>query len=125
MSAANRGQTDRYVKCKDDSCISSQGGGASCGRLPDGVHGCNWKIDAIGYLTLDEIEGRVELGGGPSQQERRLRRKRAPLPPGGVCFWEGRTDPIACKERYRKLDQLFVQKYPETPPDMDGPRCAY
>lgn len=112
----------RFVLCKDDECSRKQHGG-QCSR-PNGSPGCTWKIDPIGYLTLDEIEGRVPVGAELDSWKRK-QGQRANPPPGGVCFWEDPRDPIKCRERVRMLDQLFVQKYPEQPADLDGPRCAY
>ena len=31
---------------------------------------------------------------------------------GGVCFWNGKYDPIRARERVMKLIQLFQVKYP-------------
>ena len=46
-------------------------------------------------------------------------------PPGGLCFWNQRDDPIRNAERVRRLDWLFRNKYPDTPGDIDGPKCFW
>ena len=32
---------------------------------------------------------------------------------GGICFWDGKHDPVRARERVMKAVQLFQEKYPD------------
>jgi hypothetical protein len=88
----------QYVLCKDDQCLREVKGG-EC-DAPDGSHTCTWRADLIGFVTLDDLEGRSDHGLNRRSLE-------------SSCFWDGKDDPVRCKERVQRLDQLFRMKYPE------------
>ena len=65
--------------------------------------------DPLGEISLDELEGK------PTSLSQ----------PGGMCFWAGKYDQQACKERELRLDQMFRAKYPTVMGDIPGPKCGW
>ena len=118
MMKANR---SRSLEEEDGNCFDSQdrlvvlckghgcsGGSGRCDN-PDGTSSCTWRADPLGEVSIDELEGK------PASLHQQ----------GGVCFWAGKDDPQACKERVLRLDQMFRNKYPTTMGDIPGPKCGW
>lgn len=97
-----------YILCKDGQCSGKEPGGM-CGNPPRGDWGCTFSAAEIGYIMIDDLEGKPDSYSQP----------------GGVCFWDGKNDPVRARERTLRLAQLFQQKYPDIPGDMPGPKCPF
>ena len=110
-------RSHRYVLCKDDECVRDEPGGECASAEEVGrTSGCTWHAEPLGFVTLDELEGRTGRTDPPGSGYE---------PSGGICFWLNRDDPTTNAERVRRLDWWFRHKYPDIPGDVDGPRCLW
>jgi hypothetical protein len=117
-------------KSKSAACKAAAPGGA-CPN-PDGRGTCTYKIDYSGDISLDELSGvSPNYSNFKAFCQKGCREyERTDGKDGGSCgvhFYDGRHDLGKAKERMKRVDDLFKQKYPQQPRDseVNTPKCDF
>jgi len=104
---------------KTTECQTAEPGG-ECSS-PDGDVDCTWKAEPAGEISINELSNVWDYwafckAGGLEYN--------AAIDGGlGTGFWNGRADPVACRERVARVEQLFQVRYPHYPVTLGVPLC--
>eukprot|EP00931_Biecheleriopsis_adriatica_P104107 TRINITY_DN78845_c0_g1_i1.p1 TRINITY_DN78845_c0_g1~~TRINITY_DN78845_c0_g1_i1.p1 ORF type:complete len:490 (-),score=75.96 TRINITY_DN78845_c0_g1_i1:60-1529(-) len=94
--------------------------GGQCEK-PDGSATCTWHAEFAGEVFLDELVGIVDqtlfCSGGNYEYDLE---SDAGI---GNSFWDGKMNAAECAEREKRLNALFVKKYPNLPSQLGSHPC--
>merc|ERR1712079_936503 len=76
---------------KTEACVEAEHGGECLD--PDGTKNCTWTAKYAGEIRLDELSGITDY----------------------ESFWNMRRDPVKCRERVARVEQMFKSRYPSWP----------
>lgn len=87
--------------------------GGRCEGKPTGESSCTWSVESAGAVSLEEIENTKPWGGNCCPADR------------CTGFWDNQFDEGATKSRVNDILDIFAEKFPDMPRDLDTAPCDF
>eukprot|EP00415_Alexandrium_ostenfeldii_P000936 UN0936 len=113
---------NKFYYEKTAECNSAEPGGACLTADVTGERNCTYFLERAGEIRLDELTGLTNYN--KVCQESGVREFDMDQDMGvGTKFWNGKTDASGGSRRMQAVKDLFAQKFPDMPADLDDPTC--
>jgi len=107
---------------KTAACNAEQPGGACPTSDVTGTRNCTYFLERAGEIRLDELSGIQnynEVCEQTGQREYDVFTDRG----HGSDFWDGKQDAKAGEQRMKRINDLFLEKFPQQEYSLDDPLC--